>query len=243
MLSAARRTLFALITLLSLTTGAVAQNPFRSFDNSPVIAFPEAHDREDVFASQRWGDLVKSFDEWVSVQLIYTESQVAELVQGIKTKIESLELAELKAFVVDTEERLAVLLSDEAAAVRRYLSVTNAEYRQKLLARDGLMPNVFAVPVTQLRQDLLAFQQQRLAAAMASSEFNAARQQRVESLHESNLAQQQAIRAAHSNAARSAQAGRTNTRTQQFTPRTQPRRNSSPQYVVSAFGGISRVLP
>lgn len=242
MLSAARRTLFVLLTLLSLTSDSMAQNPFRGFDNSPVNAFPESHSREELFASQRWGDLVKSFDEWVSVQLIYTESQAAELVQGIKTKIESLELAELKAFVVDTELRLALLLSDEAASVRRYLSVTNVEYRQKLLARDGQIPNVFAVPVTQLRQDLLAFQQQRLAAATASSEFNVARQQRVQSLHETNLAQQQAIRAAQSSAARSAQAGRSNTRTQ-FTPPTNSRRNSSPQYVVSAFGGISRVLP
>ncbi len=242
MLATVRHTMFALFSTLSLTPVAMAENPFRSFGDNTVEVLPEAQTREDVFASPRWSDVVNSMDEWISVQLIYTESQTAELVQGIKDKVDSLDVVELKAFLVDTEERLAVLLSDDAAKARRYLSVASQEYRQKLLARNGQIPNVFAVPVAQLRQELAGFQRQRLAAATANIEFAAARQQRADTIREDNLTQQQAIRIARSDAIRSAQVGRTSSRTQ-ATPRARPQRTRSPQYVVSTFGSLFRLLP
>ena len=242
MIAPTSRSLFAIAMLCLLPTSAKAQNPLRGAHAPADADFGDAETREEILESPRWKKLVNSFDDWMTVQNIYTEGQTAELVRGLKKKVSTMSPEELKGFIVDTEKRLSVLMSDEAREARSYLSVATMGYRQKMLARNGMMPNVFGMSVAELRQELQEFQQQRAANAKASSEFNRTRQQRVVEIKEEKRAQQQAIATARSQATQAAQKGLTRTRSP-YAPRPNPPRSPRPHFYVNAFGGIGRDLP
>ncbi len=237
------RVLFAIALLCLLQTSTNAQNPVRAAD-APAAdpGFAGAETREEILAGPRWKKLVESFDDWMSVQNIYTEGQTAELVRQLKKNVATLTPKQLKDFIVDSEKRLDVLMSDEASEARAYLSVATMEYRQKMLSRNGMLLNVFGMSVAELRQELNEFQQHRASSATASAEFDRARQQRVADLTAAQRAQQQSRADARSRAARTAQQSTTRTRSP-YVPRPNPPRNNRPQFYVNAWGGVSRALP
>ena len=78
------RVLFAVALLCLLPRSTMAQNPLRNDDPTTDPGFAGATTNEAIFEGPRWKKLVKSFDDWMSVQNIYTEGQTAELVRQLK---------------------------------------------------------------------------------------------------------------------------------------------------------------
>jgi septal ring factor EnvC (AmiA/AmiB activator) len=142
--------------------------------------------REEILQSSRWRRLVRSFDEWLSVQKIYSAKEVADLKAGLRMRVASMPVGELEDFIDDTEQRLAVLMSQEATDARSYLSLFTAQGRRQQVAPSGKTLNVFDMSAAQLRQELRQFQQGRAERGAAQTAFN-----RQQSELSRNLAQQQ----------------------------------------------------
>ena len=178
-----------LSTMLAVvTTCAQQQQP--QTDAGPVAG--ESYSRETILQSQRWRRLRRQFDEWLSVQKIYTPAQVAELTTALERHVASMPTSELEDFIDDTEERLAVLTSDKAMDARSYLSFFTDEGRRQRIANGGEIPNVFNITVGQLRQELNQFQQQRAARSANQAAFNQSREQSVTAIAEQRSARQDA---------------------------------------------------
>ena len=204
--------------------------------------------REKILQSTRWRRLRRSFDEWLSVQNIYTEQQVAELKTRLDQRIQPMSAIELEDFMDDTEERLNVLMSDKATDARNWLSFLTMEGRQRRLAQDGELPDAFDLTVSQLRQELRQFQQQRAGRAAAQGDFNRLREQQVTAAAEKRRAQQRAqddakVRARQRAADAALQQQQNNTFRNPYAPRAYP---TSPgidrTLYVTPWGGIGTRL-
>ncbi len=186
-----RKTPILLATLwmtLAAVTMCGQQQP--ETDAGPVAG--ESYSRETILQSQRWRRLRRQFDEWLSVQKIYTPAQVAELTTALERHVASMSTSELEDFIDDTEDRLAVLMSNEAMDARNYLSFYSDKGRQRRLAEGGGIPDVFGITVAQLRQELSQFQQQRAARAADHAAFDRSRQQAVTAIAQQQNARQDA---------------------------------------------------
>lgn len=221
---------------------SIAQDSAASGSASSQPETSNGETREQILESPAWKKLVQSFDEWMSVQEIYTESQTAELVKELRQKVDSLDPAQLQQFITTTQEQLDVLMSPEAKQARSFLSVATMEYRQKLLARNGMMPNVFGMTVAQLQQELQNFQNQRASSVAANQQFDQSRQQQVTEIRRQNQARQQAQLAARNQSASLAQQALTRPKSP-YVPRPQTQGDPPPRFYVNAWGGITRALP
>lgn len=235
----ATRATLAVALLWLVPVAVLAQDSPTTPSTDP--GFDGEETREQILEGPRWKKLVQRFDQWMSVQEIYTEGQSAELVRELRKKVESLTAPQLKEFIVQTEEQLDVLMSREAAAARADLSVATMEFRQKMLARNGMMPNVFGMSVEQLKQELARFQARRASSAVANAEFNRSREQQVAEINANNRAQQQLQLQARNQAAQSAQRTRTAPRSP-YVPRSGPP-VPRPRIYVNSWGGVTMALP
>jgi hypothetical protein len=184
--------LLAMTWLLLMLIGSWAPSPARVHGADSESGGTDTSARAKILQSPQWRRLLRSFDEWLSVQNIHTEEQVAKIRADLNRRVESMDAVELEDFAYDMQERLEFLLSDKAKDARNWLSFLTMEGRQRRLAQDGELPNVFDMTVSQLRQELRQFQQQRAGRAAAQNQFNRAREQRVTAAVEKRQAQQRA---------------------------------------------------
>ena len=77
-------------------------------ESSPAIQ------RRQVMESERWRKLEILFQEWLSVQCIYSPAEVAQLKARWRSRVASTSRQQLEEFVRDMEDKLTLLLSDEA---------------------------------------------------------------------------------------------------------------------------------
>ncbi len=135
--------------------------------------------------------LEQAFDQWLSVQNIYTDAEVAAMKAKLQQQARAIPASELEDFIDQMEARLTILLSDEAMDARHYLSFYTEQARRKQFAPSGKMPQVFEMPVAELRQELFDFQQQRAQRAANQNTFSQLQGQQAQA-----IAQQQRDRQA-----------------------------------------------
>lgn len=234
---AKKSVLVLLATAWSMTTPVVVwgQPPATTDEVSQA---EDASTRDEILQSARWQQLRRSFDQWLAVQKLYTEEQVDEFKTELERRISSMSAAELADFMHDMEERLAVLLSDEANDARDYLSYFTEEGIRKRLP-GGKIPDVFGMTSSQLRQELQQFEQQRSKRAAANVQLNRQRQRSVDAFVQAQRRRQQAQRQASQKRSAAPQ-WYTSVKTQ-YTPRRDP--PPKPEFVVSPWGGVWRKLP
>lgn len=174
---------------VALAPATADSQPPTSFSPGDAHATgPDADQKASLLRGERWRRLMRSFDEWLSVQTIYTTAEVAAMKADLQARVAAMSGVELEDFVADMEERLNILLSDEAADARAHLSIFSEQARRKRIAPSGQVPQIFDLTVSQLRQELRAFQQQREQQAAG----HAAARQAQSQITAANLAQQQA---------------------------------------------------
>jgi hypothetical protein len=181
--------------------------------------------------SPRWRRLERSFDQWLSVQKIYTTAEIAELKAELQRRVVSMSSDELEDFIDDTEQRLAVLLSDEAMDARAYLDVFTDRARRDRVARGGEVPQVFDMTVSQLRQELHEFQQRRAQRGAAQRDHTRRQTERAAALGQ----EQRARRARQQEARRQADARQADRQSRNPPPPPQPARSRyAPQPLVTS---------
>jgi len=145
----------------------------------------DAQAKDALMQSARWQQAVREFHNWLSVQTLYNEEQVAEMRRDLAIQIDRMSHAELEQALAQMEARLAVLLSDEAqdarAWVAQYLSVLAARPREQFKA--GL-PDVRNLTAAQLQQELAQIQQRRATRRQGQTALEQARNQRVQNVRQ-----------------------------------------------------------
>jgi hypothetical protein len=231
-----RLVLLAIMCVLIAPVTIRGQEP----QNNDDSVAEETSARAEILQSRRWRQTMRSFNEWLSVRKLNTEEQVAEFQARLERQVASMSEAELEDFLDDTEERLEVLLSDEAIDARHYLSFLSDEGRQRRLG--GEAPDVFDITVSQLRQELNQFQQQRASRAAAQAQFNRQREQRVSAAKRDQQTQQEAkTQARRDRGAASHGTPQGNLVRSRYAPRRDPRPRRD--WIVGPWGGLYRSLP
>ncbi len=119
-------------------------------------------ERQQILQSDRWRQAVRGFDEWLSVQKLYTPAEVATLRAQFQSRVSRMSPAELRDQLDRMEEKLAVLNSPEAEDARRWLGqflAVQAKYTDAQLRE--MRPDVARMTASQIRQELARFQQRR----------------------------------------------------------------------------------
>jgi hypothetical protein len=233
----------ALACLPIARQSAVAQD---KNDSGPVelAAFSEADQeaRQKILDSDRWRRLNRQFDDWVSVQQVYTPEQLEAVKADLVARIARMSPRELEVFMEDMEDRLAVLTSPEAADARAWLGQFLAVARnpEQQLGRER--PDVLNMSASQIRQEIAWLHQRREARQRSQTAFQQGREVRSRGVQQArqrrNDAQQQAIDA------RSRAAANAHARTR-YTPRFEdrpghtdlrPQPMGAPIYNVSPWG-------
>jgi hypothetical protein len=123
---------------------------------------------------------------------MYSPAEIETLKTRLKERIQKMSAPELEDFMDDAEERLTLLLSDEAMGARNWLSFLTPEARRNMISAQGQVPDVFGMTVSQLRQELNQFQQQRSERAAEQASINRVRDQQVAEALQDRAARQSA---------------------------------------------------
>ena len=187
---------FVLLALCwSVTAATVAGQPPAGIP--PESESSPAYQRRQIMESERWQKLERSFQEWLSVQSIYTPAEIAQLKTQLRNRITSMSPQQLEDFMMEMEDKLSVLLSDEATDARSFLNFLTPAARRQKLAQQGIqVTSLVNTTASQLRQELSQFKQSRVAARQAQSGFDRSREEQIARYDEQRREQQEAYTAA-----------------------------------------------
>ena len=211
------------------TTPARTPAPADAPQPSSDIPTSEVDERAAIVKSERWQRLEHEFNEWLSVQVIYTPEQIQFMQQELYNETSKMTVPELKRFLDEMEAKLNVVLSPDAAETRawlgQYLSMVATGYREQLLKT---VPDFVNMTAAQLEQQHLQLRARRLQGQQQSAAFARGRGELMESVQR----QQNRDRADAAAARESSRAPRFNTVQRTLAPRQYQR----PQGIGFGFG-------
>ena len=194
-----------------------------------------------IFNSDEWRRTRMAFDDWLSVQRMFNDQQVADIKARFRKQIATMNSRDLQSFLEQMQGKLNILLSPEAADARRWLGhfvspeviFTPEEIRQF---------DIVTMTVPQLEEAVRTFEARRAARRSQGAAFNSSREQQASRTMQANRDRRQAsaqTRAGAQSAARSRQAAQT--------PLAPARQSPSPprprMQVFVGPGGAGFVLP
>lgn len=162
------------------------QLPIKLQAAESIAAAPDdATAKQRILDSPAWAEAMRKYDEWLSVQIKYDKSQVAELSRQLRERVAKMSAAETQGFLEDLREKLTLMLSPEAVDLRmwaaEYLDVLSdakaAEFRLTF-------PDVAQMTAAQLRQALAAWDARRAQVRANRASFDRMRDQQVAALRE-----------------------------------------------------------
>jgi len=137
-----------------------------------------------ILASERWKKVQAEFEKWLSVQVIYTPSQVDDLKKKLAAQVQRMSPTEIEQFLDQWDAKLKVLLSPDAAEARewlgQYLSVIANGRRREFLEGLGVNKDVSKLTAAQIEDQINAVRAKRLAFQQQRAGFEAGRQQSLQ---------------------------------------------------------------
>jgi hypothetical protein len=183
--------------------------------------------------SDRWRRAQREFNEWLSVQTLYGEEEIAAIRARLRESVATKSPRELEDFLKDMEGRLEVLTSPEAEDARRWLSQFMAVSRNPEERLGRRRPDVLNMTASQIRQELQWLQQTREQRARAQADFQRTRAAQSQFARNARSAQQE-MRAPLRN--RADWPANNPRRPSQYAPRQELRPQPLPAYMVSPWG-------
>jgi hypothetical protein len=172
--------------------GARAQGPDPPAQHTAdSTADSQESERRDVLESDRWRRAYRNFNEWLSVQQIYTAEEVATLRAELPARIAKMTPRELEEFLKDMEVRLAVLTSPEAEEARQWLAQFVAVVRDPEARLGRSRPDVLNMTAGEIRAELQWLQQHRAGTRQTRAAFEQVRTQQASLAEESRAATRQ----------------------------------------------------
>jgi len=208
-------------------------------DQKPHKVDAQEAERNKIFESDEWRRLSRAFDEWLTVQHVYTPEEIAAINADLQHRVATMSPSELRDFQHEMTDRLHVLLSPEAAEARHWLEQFSARSvnPEQQLGRDR--PDVLNMNASQIRQELLWLEQQRASRLQAQAAFDRTRSLQAQAAIDARVAQ----RAANQNATDRSNLPANNPRRRSpYAPRREwepPR--PSPVYMIGPWGTYFRL--
>jgi uncharacterized protein (TIGR02246 family) len=144
----------------------------------PTATSADAAKKATLLAGDAWKRLESEFNQWVSVQVVYTPEQMADAKAEMRAEVEKMSAPELERFITETDSKLKLLMNKDGMEARawlgQYLSHRTEAYRQKLF---GDTPDFFNMTSAQIEDSAL-----RLRAKLRA-------QQRQQASHDANQSQ------------------------------------------------------
>lgn len=97
-------------------------------DQDAIQAITSEKEREEesakarIMQSDEWRKAEAAFQEWLSMQEVYNGEEIAKLRADLKEQIAKMSAIQLEAFLYDMQQKLSVLLSDEARDARTWVA-------------------------------------------------------------------------------------------------------------------------
>jgi hypothetical protein len=143
--------------------------------------------KQEIFASKAWQQAMAGLNEWLSVQVIYDQKEVPQLKRDLVARLNKMTAPELRNYLADLQQKLAIMASPEATATRSYigynLSVASDAYAAKI--RRGL-PDVLNMNALQVKQALYNLEQQQAAVKSREAAFQEQRQTQLKLVQQWN---------------------------------------------------------
>ncbi len=227
-----------LIAICGLSVAARGQES-TSDDRKAAKVDPQDAERQKIFESDEWRQLSRTFDEWLTVQQIYTPEEIATISADLQHRVATMSPRELREFQHDMMDRLHVLLSPEAAEARHWLEqfVARTVNPEQQLGRNR--PDVLNMNASQIRQEILWLEQQRGKRLQAQAAFERGRALQSQSALDARAAQQASNQNAINRSSWPANTPRTRS---PYAPRRErePSRES-PVYMIGPWGTYFRL--
>jgi hypothetical protein len=178
-----RQLAFPLLTTFSFVALAGAPLGARAADSTSN----DAAAKQKIFESPAWQQAMFGLNEWFSVQVIYPQSEVSELKIEIADRCNKMSANQLQNFLLDLQQKLAILESPQAMAARSYvaynLSVASDAEAEKIRRQ---LPDVLKMDALQVKQALYNFQQQEAATKANEAAFEVERNQQLKMIRQEN---------------------------------------------------------
>jgi hypothetical protein len=190
--------------------------------------------RREILESGRWRRAQRDFEDWLAVQQLYTQQEVAAIRRELKSRVERMSPVELEDFLVEMEDRLDVLHSPAAEDARGWVAQFLATARNAEEQVRAKRPDVMHMTAREIRAQLERFHAERGTRQQANAAFQRARAQQVQSAQATRppaTGSDSRSRAAANAQANVAPADRPN-----FTPDSAVIDNRSPIYAISPWG-------
>ena len=121
--------------------------------------------------------------EWLSVQQVYTPSQLRKVKAELNAKVARMAPQELVDFMNDMEAKVKILMSPEAEEARLWVErriAVQANLTPEQLKR--MRPDVLNMTSAQLQKRLAEWQDQRQRTIAAQTAFDKGRQQQIKNI-------------------------------------------------------------
>jgi hypothetical protein len=171
---------------LVLASGAIGGmvRPARSADTA---ASEDEAAKQEIFASKAWQQAMAGLNEWLSVQVIYPQTEVPQLKREVVEKCNKMTAPELRNYLADLQQKLALASSPEATELRSYigynLSVASDAYAAKIRRQ---LPDVLNMNALQVKQALYNLQQQQAGVKAREQAFQQQRQTQLKLVQQWN---------------------------------------------------------
>ncbi len=141
--------------------------------------------KEQILNSAEWRQTQQAYNEWLSIQKIYTPEEVQELKAETRAKIAKMTAPQLQNFLDDANEKVKILLSKQAEDARLWLAQRMA-VEVKLSPEDLKLQrsDIANMTAAQVEQRLLEIEQRRKQTEQAQTAFDNDRQFRIKAMNE-----------------------------------------------------------
>lgn len=168
----------SLVVLVGFCASTVCAQP----DSTPKAAdtTQKQTEKEKIMSSPEWERARQAFEDWLDVQTMYNEQEVAQLRADLRKEIASMTAPELKQFLGEIQAKLNVLLGNDVEEARqwvgKYLSVLATHQHDDFLKK---LPDVRDMSADEMQKYLQDLQQQRRREISRQRASDRAREQQV----------------------------------------------------------------
>jgi hypothetical protein len=182
------------ISILLALAAAVAAKPLlgQSARPAPPTA-SEAEQKAKILDSKAWKQVMAEFQEWLSTQPIYTQSDIQRINSNLTAQIQSMPASELQGYLDDWQAKLKVLggknFQEAQEWLGEYLAPCTDGYRRKILKQLGISDPV-NMTAAQLDDAITRIRADRMSVMQSQAAFDQSRQQMVRTVQRANAADQ-----------------------------------------------------
>ncbi|HEX4143906.1 MAG TPA: hypothetical protein VHY91_10260 [Pirellulales bacterium] len=149
---------------------------------APSASRPDEAERRKVIESPAWRVMQHDLKEWLSVEQVYTPSQLRKVKAELNAKVAKMSPQELVDFMNDMEAKLKILMSPEAEKARLWMEQRIAVQVLTPEQLKRMRPDVLNMTSAQLEERLMEWEQQRKQTVALQQAFDKGRQNEVKNI-------------------------------------------------------------